>query len=535
MKKRLLSLLLALTLCVSLTVPALADVSGSWGSIYWLMDSSPAGADDLLELGGSGTLSGVKGHVDPSLEEWDLMDLTNQGQFAYFDVTDGITGIADGALEGYTSVKGVRIAATVTKIGDLFGSTLSGLSKPVIIYGVPGSAAEKLVERTNEKEPGTLLFADSSVCQIGEDPRIPADACGENIKWSYEHETSTLAIGGTGSTWDFEINDRRAWNGINGLPEHVVIEEGVTRIGNRAFTGNSSLKSVSLPSTLTAIGAYAFIDSALPEITLPANLTALEDGAFSGCRELKEISIPGGITRIGNSVFERSGLTSIRIPASVTYICDQAFWRCDSLTDVYYEGSAEDWARINIDVSKNLYQDTSTPDGILTTLNIHYNSYTPEMPTTPPEPEQAGHDEPVFNIMPTTSTVLVNGTNVAFDAYNINGANYFKLRDLAFALNGSAGQFEVTWDAEANCIALTSGKSYTAVGGELATGAAGIESFQPTSSAILLDGTEIALEAFNINGSNYFKLRDLGAAFNFGVDWDGTSNTVVIDTAKGYA
>ena len=55
-----------------------------------------------------------------------------------------------------------------------------------------------------------------------------------------------------------------------------------------------------------------------------------------------------------------------------------------------------------------------------------------------------------------------------------------------------------------------------------------------TTSALLLDGADLALEAYNINGNNYFKLRDLGSALNFGVDWDGAANTVVIDTAKGY-
>ena len=47
---------------------------------------------------------------------------------------------------------------------------------------------------------------------------------------------------------------------------------------------------------------------------------------------------------------------------------------------------------------------------------------------------------------PTASTVLVDGENVAFDAYNIADNNYFKLRDLAFTLSGTAKQFEVGWD-----------------------------------------------------------------------------------------
>jgi len=63
----------------------------------------------------------------------------------------------------------------------------------------------------------------------------------------------------------------------------------------------------------------------------------------------------------------------------------------------------------------------------------------------------------------------------------------------------------------------------------------GAKTAVPTSSKILLDGKEVAFTAYNIDGNNYFKLRDIGQAFDFGVDWDGARNTIVIDTGKGYA
>jgi len=56
----------------------------------------------------------------------------------------------------------------------------------------------------------------------------------------------------------------------------------------------------------------------------------------------------------------------------------------------------------------------------------------------------------------------------------------------------------------------------------------------PTNAAILIDGKAVKLTAYNIDGNNYFKLRDIGAAFDFGVEWDGTRNTIVIDTSKVY-
>jgi len=61
-----------------------------------------------------------------------------------------------------------------------------------------------------------------------------------------------------------------------------------------------------------------------------------------------------------------------------------------------------------------------------------------------------------ITVNPTTSKVLVNGKIVEFEAYNINGYNYFKLRDLAQAVNNTEKNFEVTWDAANNAINLIS-------------------------------------------------------------------------------
>ena len=135
---------------------------------------------------------------------------------------------------------------------------------------------------------------------------------------------------------------------------------------------------------------------------------------------------------------------------------------------------------------------------------------------------------------PTSSTVLVNGQSVAFDAYNINGNNYFKLRDLAYILNGTEKQFEVGWDEVANAISLTSGQSYTTVGGEMEGKGDGAKTPIPTNSKILFNGQEVLFNAYNIGGNNYFKLRDVGETFNFSVEWDGSQNTIVIDTDRGY-
>ncbi|PKM72056.1 MAG: hypothetical protein CVU91_11230 [Firmicutes bacterium HGW-Firmicutes-16] len=136
---------------------------------------------------------------------------------------------------------------------------------------------------------------------------------------------------------------------------------------------------------------------------------------------------------------------------------------------------------------------------------------------------------------PTAATVLVNGKMVAFDAYNIGGNNYFKLRDLAMALSGSDRQFELGWNSLKNAISLSTGETYTPVGGELAvsSGTTSVSALFSTAS-VFLNGTEICLKAYNINGNNYFKLRDVGEAIDFGVTWNAEKSTIEIDTTSGY-
>ena len=119
-------------------------------------------------------------------------------------------------------------------------------------------------------------------------------------------------------------------------------------------------------------------------------------------------------------------------------------------------------------------------------------------PETTPEPEII---EPKnLEAVPTTSTIIINGESVSFEAYLINGNNYFKLRDLAYVLSK-----EKTVGAESSITA-----------------------------EIIKDITTVQFTTYLVNDNIYFKLRDLGAAFDFGVDWDGENNTVIIDTTKGY-
>jgi len=132
-----------------------------------------------------------------------------------------------------------------------------------------------------------------------------------------------------------------------------------------------------------------------------------------------------------------------------------------------------------------------------------------------------------------TLVIIVDGAGKSLDAYNIGNYNYFKLRDIAYILSGTPKQFDVTWDDSEKTIKLLKDRTYTPVGNEAET-AIGISSkvAVQNTSPILLDGEEIKLTAYSIDGYNYFKLRDLARVFDFYVDWDGYS--IIIETAFEY-
>ena len=129
------------------------------------------------------------------------------------------------------------------------------------------------------------------------------------------------------------------WYNNRGKIKKVVIEDGVTSIGNHAFELCPSLTSVTIPNSVKSIGSYAFLYcKGLTSITIPNSVTSIGGFAFEGCSGLTSITIPNSVTSIGDYAFYVcSGLTSITIPNSVTSIGSYAFSDCSGLTSITVE------------------------------------------------------------------------------------------------------------------------------------------------------------------------------------------------------
>lgn len=126
--------------------------------------------------------------------------------------------------------------------------------------------------------------------------------------------------------------------------------------------------------------------------------------------------------------------------------------------------------------------------------------------------------------------VGVDGTGYTALAYNIDGNNYFKLRDIAMMMDKTAKNFDVKYDAATNSIDILSYFDYTSAGGELTPGDGETRTAYSSSAFLTYDGVPVAANCYNIDGNNYFKLRDVTDALDCRVEWDGDNQLININS-----
>ena len=160
-------------------------------------------------------------------------------------------------------------------------------------------------------------------------------ACGANLTYTLDTAAGTLTITGTGAMTDWSHVDNVPWHASRASVRSVVLPQGLTTVGARAFYGCSKLTSASIPAGVTRIGASAFADcTALASVTMPAGMTEIGDLAFFACG-MTGITLPTGLEKIGDAAFAAcKKLTRLEIPAGVARIGDMAFSLCDSLTGI---------------------------------------------------------------------------------------------------------------------------------------------------------------------------------------------------------
>jgi len=167
--------------------------------------------------------------------------------------------------------------------------------------------------------------------------------CGNDLMWTFNEEDGVLTISGTGDMYDFTF-EGAPWYPImlesEAYVEAVVVEEGVTSIGDNAF-GMLSVRNIVLPDSLKTIGQAAFESTQISQITIPSSVTTIRKFAFWNCFSLTSIVIPDNVTSLGERVFNNCyTLGTVTIGSGVKKIDSGAFKWCEGLQSVHFLGDA---------------------------------------------------------------------------------------------------------------------------------------------------------------------------------------------------
>ena len=175
---------------------------------------------------------------------------------------------------------------------------------------------------------------------------VPPDDPGANVsiaqgtlagglRWNLT-KAGTLTISGKGAMPDFASTGEQPWNGKSSQIRKIILENGVTNIGSCAFW-NCGVLSAEIPSSVTAIGNSAFRGSSIISVTIPSNVKTLGDSVFQDCQNLSSVTISEGLETISQNAFRAcSSLSSIVLPASIGEVGAGAFFQCQKLIRVAF-------------------------------------------------------------------------------------------------------------------------------------------------------------------------------------------------------
>ena len=351
-------------------------------------------------------------------------------------IPSGVTSLAGSTFASCTALKTITLPTTLTNIGSYAFSRCYNLQ--TVNYG--GTQEDwNAVEILDGNEP--LLAVKPQTGDV-----IRTGTCGENVTYILNETTGLLTISGTGAMYDYDMMENPSPFNNNQKIKEIVVESGVTNIGDDAFTQLTKLEKVSLQSTVTSLGKDAFaVCFLLADINIPESVQSIGKEAFSACKALTSITIPKGVTTIEKSTFWYCDhLQSVTLPKSLGNVSDNAFVYCSALTDVFYEGTASDWNAVTI---------SSTGNDPLLGATMHYGAT---------DFAAIRYKVPAFNGTNTTltfksesMTITVSAADGNFEKDNVQSGVYKVYAKQKNALTIYLGEYDTASGAVTNTGAIS--------------------------------------------------------------------------------
>ena len=261
--------------------------------------------DGVLTVSGSGAMPNYAYGEAP----WaDLADTAEK-----IIISDSVTYIGDYAFCEFDAVTEVTVGANVTGIGQRAFGACSSLEKVTFTGSAPVidatafGAVDAVMWFPDGDDTWTAAVMGNyggSLTWLCEKAGISEGTAGSDVSWTLD-ENGTLRLSGTGT-----VVQTDAMHAVSGQVTAVVLEAGITAIGEYVFDGFRSVTRMSLPESLTSIGDFAFQNcTALTYLTIPAAVTKIGQFAFKGCTDLDSLIFRGNAPSLGVYVFSDCSLT----------------------------------------------------------------------------------------------------------------------------------------------------------------------------------------------------------------------------------
>ncbi len=328
--------------------------------------------------------------------------------------------------------------------------------------------------------------------------------CGDNLSWTFDGETVTIS--GIGNMYDYEFvgtTDRSPWS-ENTRVKYVVINDGVTSIGEGAFDSCDEIINVSIPNSVRTIGKHAFAScDNLTNLKLPNSLESIGKMAFALCHNIKSVTIPGSVIKIGDNAFGCSGLEEVVIMEGVQIIDTSAFTFCRYLENITFPSTitfigANAFTHCEKLKNVTIPRKTNVADNAFdSNVVISYQDNT----------SIASQSKPI--------KVTLDGTYINFDVQptEINGRVLVPVRAIFEALGA-----KVDWNESKNEVIATKGDVTIRLYKDNTT-------MYRNNNAITLD-----VPAKDIGDRILVPVRAISEAFGCKVDWSDTNSQVIITT-----